>query len=127
MALDDSLNRYVSIGAVEALCALAVEEKREKEKIVQFCRRFIEQAEEHFVMRSLTSLSEVPDEELFREIKAFHRKSSLAKEHFNLSELRKIHEGTSEYKPSEHTTKDVWDHFSQENLKYLYELNYGRV
>lgn len=124
IAFNTSLDMFVRIAALESLCAFGVVNNRLINEVAILCKQVLrEEKNKEIVALVLPNMAEVMDEELFEMIKEFYKKNRDAKKVTDLQDLTELHNEKSSHPEYVHCTKNLWEHFSKENLNYLYKVN----
>jgi len=128
---DESMDMWVRIAALDALCAFAVTNPKLTDDAAKVCNEFLKMdikndGGDEFLAMTFDSMAEVDDDELFERIKEAYQKSEYSESMISMGGLEELHKGTSKYSHYTYATKDLWEHFSDKNLNYLYEINYGK-
>lgn len=126
MAFDASLDMYARLAALRALCTHAVVSPETIRTVAGLCSRFLKDGNEELVALALPCIAEVKDELLFREVLETWHSLSYAKKVTDPEDLKNIYDGTTGIKPHLHCTGDLWEHFSEENLR-RYERAAGMI
>ena len=124
LALDKNIDTFARLSAASAICAMGVTDESMKEKVVEVCKRFLEDENEEFVCLLLPEVAEIKDEELFEMVKKKFRELPFAKKVTDMEDLTELHEGRSRIPEYVKCLKDPWEHFSEKNLEELRRYNY---
>jgi len=124
LALDKDIDVFARLSAASAICAMGVTDESMREKVVEVCKKFLEDENEEFVCLLLPEAAEIKDEELFEMVKKKFRELPFAKRVTDMEDLTELHEGRSGIPEYEKCLRDPWEHFSEENLEELRRYNY---
>jgi len=126
LALDKTYDVYVRIAAIRAICAAGVLNEELKRDIADECKKLLtEETNDTLIGLTLPAMAELKDEELWDKVKETYEKIEFAQEVVSREGLEELHGGTADRPDYLHATKDLWNHFSRENLDNMYEGSYG--
>ena len=123
IALNKNLDFHARLAAAKAICAMGVMYEDMKDEVVKVCKIFLEDDNEEFTAMLLPEMAEIKDEVLFALVKQKFEEIPFAKKVTDMQDLVELHEGKSNNPEYVQCLKDPWEHFSEENLKYLKEIN----
>jgi len=129
IGFDKSLDEYVRVAAIETLCAHAILNPGVAEKTISLCKQFLrEEKSGDAIAAVLPNMAEIKDEELFELVKEAHEKYDAGQIRVcDPDELEDIYEGIDSQKEYTKCTRNLWDHFSDRNLNYLFRITYGKT
>lgn len=124
IALDKSFNIYVRLAAIDAACALSIVNNDLKFKVVEICKKILDENNDELISLALPNMSEVKDDDLFDIIKQVYKTSAGANDVTDLEDLEKLHAGKSDTPEYTRCLGTLWDHFSFKEMNRLRQINY---
>lgn len=131
IALDTSLNKFVRVGAIKALCALVVKKSEKEERVLETCHRFLDESDPNENALAFPLMVELENEELLKKMreKLFEGTREFLRSHPNTERITssKGDENVtiSSFFPPVREMKKLWEHFSYDNLNLFFRLAYG--
>jgi len=133
LVLDESLYAFVRGAVASALGVIAHNHSECREQVIKLFRQIVrdanvrgaEEADYTFITLLIDDLAQFKDREAFKDIEQAFANERIDEIFINFEDVKCIYQTPDEDMSYHyHHEKDPMDHFSQENIDYLYKLHY---